>query len=57
MTGPDDPRHGTVNGYDLGCHDDCCRTARTAARRETARLDRLVNAVLAAPNTSKEPTP
>lgn len=33
MIGPDDPRHGTTNGYQLGCHEVCCRAAHTAAMR------------------------
>jgi hypothetical protein len=32
---PDDPRHGTVNGYgNLGCRCQPCRDAHAAYRRE-----------------------
>lgn len=32
MMDPDDPRHGTTNGYRKGCRDACCRAAAAAAR-------------------------
>jgi hypothetical protein len=31
---PDDPRHGTTNGYRLGCRASCCRRAVAAQRAE-----------------------
>lgn len=35
---PDDPRHGTLNGYgNLGCRCDRCRAANTAAHRDYMR--------------------
>lgn len=34
LTNPDDPRHGTVNGYtNHGCRRECCRAANAAAQR------------------------
>jgi len=30
---PDDHRHGTRRGYEMGCREDCCRTAYRAYRR------------------------
>jgi hypothetical protein len=27
IDGPDDPRHGSVNGYDAGCRNTCCSNA------------------------------
>ena len=34
MCFPDDPRHGTAHGYDVGCRCERCRAAYGAARRE-----------------------
>jgi len=41
---PNDPRHGTINGYStLGCRCDRCRAAGTAAskRRRQRELDHI----------------
>lgn len=40
---PDDPRHGTVAGYERGCRLECCRAANTEKQRvKRERLRRRV---------------
>lgn len=42
MLTPDDPRHGTDNGYRRGCRLDCCRKAHSnALRRQRRRKPRI----------------
>lgn len=36
----DDPRHGTVRGYRLGCRLHCCRRAKSVANAEQGRRER-----------------
>ena len=40
MCFPDDPRHGTAHGYDVGCRCDRCRDAHNERARDAYRKRR-----------------
>lgn len=42
MIDPNDPRHGTTNGYRKGCREACCRAATAAARADERKRQYLL---------------